>query len=95
MQVVSCGVDMLCWTSPVQYTRREHTAYRDDATLCLVKSASNLVLAAVCIVGRESLLKVYEADAQEALNRARLQAATASDEAREVPADSTDDKKSR
>jgi|EP00966_Prymnesium_polylepis_P290527 hypothetical protein len=66
-RILACGFDMLCWSAPVEYKRRHHSAFREDVTLCLVKTASNALLAAVCATGRHALLMAYEADAALAI----------------------------
>ena len=75
--MLSCGVDWLCWSTDVEYTRRHFSAYQKDAALCLIKTASNGVLAGVCVVGRKMLIKANEADAAEESERQRLAAAAA------------------
>ena len=73
-QVLGCGVDWLCWSADVVYTRRHFSAYQEDAALCLIKTASNGALAGVCILGRQLLLKAAEADAAEESERQRAAA---------------------
>lgn len=63
LKVIGCSLDMTCISVPLEYNRRHSSAFSDDVTLCMVKTGSNALLATVCGVGREALLKAYAADA--------------------------------